>query len=128
MECVHYMPGELREGVLYVSEEFGIANHLCACGCGSKVRTALGPMEFAVTETADGPTLRPSVGNWQRECQSHYWITRGEVIWAERWTPDQIAAGRTREEARRRAYYDAIDRRRGGLLGQIWRWTRSLFS
>ena len=126
-EPVHFMPKDLRPGVLYVSEEFGIAIHLCACGCGSKIRTALGSTEFSVQDTPDGPSLFPSVGNWQRACQSHYWITRGEVIWGEKWTPGQIAAGRAREEERRRAYYRDVDRRRAeGIWARIWRGLRAL--
>jgi len=42
IEHVHSMPKELSPGILYVSEEFRTAAHLCACGCGSKVRTPLG--------------------------------------------------------------------------------------
>ena len=34
MRRVHYMPKDLKPGILYVSEEFNIAIHLCACGCG----------------------------------------------------------------------------------------------
>ena len=100
LQRVHYMPKELKPGVLYVSEEFGAAAHLCACGCGSKIRTPLGPTEWALEETDSGPTLRPSVGNWQQACQSHYWIYRGEIVWSVKWTPEQIAAGR---RSRRRA-------------------------
>src|SRR5271165_7625051 len=66
MQRVHYMPKELNPGVLYVSEEFDIAMHLCACGCGSKVKTPLGPTEWSVEETKSGPSLRPSIGNWQQ--------------------------------------------------------------
>lgn len=127
LERVKFMPKELQPGVLYVSEEFGIAIHLCACGCGSQVRTALGATEYSVSETPEGPSLFPSVGNWQRPCQSHYWIERGEVRWAEKWTPEQIAAGRAREEARRQAYYRELYGRRGGILGRIWRWAKGLF-
>jgi len=128
LERVRYMPKELRPGVLYVSEEFGTAAHLCACGCGSKIRTPLGPTEWSVRETPDGPSLDPSVGNWQRACQSHYFIQRGEVVWAAKWTPEQIAAGREGEGARRRVYYDDLDRRRRvGLLRRIWLWARRLF-
>jgi uncharacterized protein DUF6527 len=126
MQHVQYMPKELKPGVLYVSEEFEIALHLCACGCGSKVRTPLGPTEWAVIETKSGPSLRPSVGNWQQACQSHYWITNGKVRWAEKWTPEQIAAGRCHEEERRRAYYEALDRKRGGALQRIWNWLKRL--
>ena len=120
------MPKDLKPGVLYVSEQFGTAAHLCACGCGSKVRTPLGPTWWSMEETDDGPTLYPSVGNWQQACQSHYLITRGEVIWADLWTAEQIADGRRREEERRREYYDALDRSRGGVLQRIWRWLKGL--
>lgn len=120
LERVHYMPQDLTPGVLYVSEEFGAAAHLCACGCGTKVRTPLAPTEWSLRETDNGPTLCPSVGNWQQACQSHYLITGGEVVWAERWTAEQIADGRSREEERRRKYYDSLVRR-------LWWWIRGLF-
>ena len=121
------MPQGLSPGVLYVSEEFGAVAHLCACGCGTKVRTPLGPTEWSLEETNEGPTLRPSVGNWQQACQSHYLITAGEVIWAERWTAEEIANGRRLEEERRRAYYDALDRKRRSVLRRLWRWISGLF-
>jgi Family of unknown function (DUF6527) len=128
LERVHYMPRELRVGVLYVSEEFGAAAHLCACGCGSKIRTPLGPTEWTLEETVDGPTLRPSIGNWQKPCQSHYWIRRGEVIWSGTWTAGEILAGRAAEEERRRAYYESLDRARAGLLRRVWTWLKTLFA
>ena len=126
LEHVRYMPGTLEPGVLYVSEEFGAAAHLCACGCGSKIRTPLGPTEWSVEDTAAGPTLEPSVGNWQLACQSHYLIADGEVIWAPQWTAEEIADGRRREEERRRKYYEALDRKRGGVVRRLWRWLQRL--
>ena len=48
------MQKDLQPEVLYVSEQFGAAAHLCACGCGSKVRTPLGPTEWSVEETLEG--------------------------------------------------------------------------
>src|SRR6266481_7019271 len=128
LQHVHYMPTELKLGVLYVSEEFGIAIHLCACGCGSKIKTPLGPTEWSVKETKRGPTLRPSVGNWQETCQSHYWITRGEIIWAEKWMPEQIASGRRHEEEGRRTYYDDLDRKRSKSMQKLWRWLKGVFN
>ncbi len=127
LQRVHYMPKELKPGVLYVSEEFGTASHLCACGCGAKIRTPLGPTEWELEETESGPTLHPSVGNWQQVCQSHYWIYRGEIEWSDKWTPEQIAKGRRRKEERRRTYYDALDRQRDGVVRRGWRWMKSLF-
>ena len=121
------MPKDLSPGVLYVSEEFGAAAHLCACGCGAKVRTPLGPTEWSLEVTDGRPTLRPSVGNWQLACQSHYLITGGEVVWAKRWTAEQIADGRRREEERRREYYDALDRKHRSVVRRLWRWISGLF-
>lgn len=127
LERVHYMPQDLSPGVLYISEEFGAAAHLCACGCGTKVRTPLGPTEWSLEETDCGPTLRPSVGSWQLACQSHYLITGGEVVWAEQWTAEEIAYGRRREEERRREHYDALDRKRQSVVRRLWRWISGLF-
>src|SRR3954451_23956247 len=111
---VQYIPKQLEPGVLYVAEEFGAAVHLCACGCGTKISTPLAPTEWILEVTQAGPTLRPSVGNWQQPYKSHYYITGGEIDWYPEWTPEQIATGRRREERRRRDYYDALDARHAG--------------
>ena len=107
LQSVHYMPKVLEAGILYVSEEFHTAAHLCACGCMQKVRTPLGPTEWTVRADVRGPTLRPSVGNWQLPCRSHYLITNGNVQWSNKWTEKQIHAGRQMEHAKRTAYYEA---------------------
>ncbi|MCL5057361.1 MAG: DUF6527 family protein [Actinobacteria bacterium] len=120
------MPKDLEAGVLYVSEEFGTAAHLCACGCGSKIRTPLGSTEWSLEETALGPTLYPSIGNWQQDCKSHYWIRDGQVIWADKWTPEEIEAGRYAEESRRKAYYDGLHSHRTGPLRRFWNWLKGL--
>lgn len=128
LQRVHYMPKELQFGTLYVSEEFEIAIHLCPCGCGSKITTPLGATEWSFQETVSGPSLYPSIGNWQYACQSHYWIRGGEVVWAGKWTPEQIVAGRRQEERQRLAYYDALDRKRNRILRRFWRWLSGLFT
>lgn len=120
------MPKELSPGILYVSEEYGTAAHLCACGCGAKIRTPLGPTEWSLEETETGPTLWPSVGNWQQACQSHYWISKGEIIWSEQWTPRQIAAGRKAEEKRRVAYYEKINRQSNNIWIRFWHWLTNI--
>jgi hypothetical protein len=102
---VQFMPKHLESGVLYVSEEYGTAAHLCACGCSAKIRTPLGPEEWRVFETKDGPSLYPSVGNWQQKCQSHYMIIRGEVRHYRAWTPAQVEAGRLDDQDRMRAHF-----------------------
>lgn len=126
LERVKYMPRELSPCILYVSDEYAVAGHLCACGCGNKVITPLGPAEWTFSERNGRPTLRPSIGNWQLPCQSHYVITDGRVRWAGHWSEAQIAAGRHVEEQRRRAHYDALVRKRG-FWPRVWRFIRELF-
>ena len=120
------MPKELQPGVLYVSEEFGTAAHLCPCGCGSKVRTPLSPAEWTLTVVNGRPSLSPSVGNWQKPCQSHYWIRDGEVRWSGSLTPAEIAGGRRAEHERRIAYYETSPSRRFGGLRALWEWVKRL--
>jgi len=126
LQRVQYMPRELKLGVLYVAEEFGAAAHLCPCGCGSKIRTPLGPTEWNLEETDSGPTLYPSIGNWQQACQSHYWIYEGEIKWADKWTTEEITASRRGEGRRRRAHYGALDRQ-SGPVRKLWRRIKKVF-
>lgn len=127
LQRVHFMPKELEPDVLYVSEEFGTAAHLCACGCGEKIRTPLGPTEWRLDETPTGPSLFPSVGSWQSVCKSHYWISGGQVAWSTQWTDMQIAAGRASEAARRRAHYESVAPVRLSGWQIALRFLRSLF-
>jgi hypothetical protein len=115
------MPKVLEAGLLYVSEEFEVAGHLCACGCGNKVITPLGPTEWSFTEEDGEPTLSPSIGSWQLPCQSHYWITAGRVMWASKWTQEQIERGRKAEEEALREYYGARMIKKPGRLSALWR-------
>ena len=121
LERVHFMPSELKQGVLYFTEEFSTAAHLCACGCGSKIRTPIGPTEWLIEDSVEGPTVRPSIGNWQRPCKSHYLITRGQVVWSNEWSPEQIEAGRRHEEQRREAYFSS-KKPKSNLFKRFIRW------
>lgn len=117
LQHVKFLPKELSPGVLYVSNEYAVAGHLCACGCGNKVITPLGPTEWRVTEGAIGPSLSPSIGNWQQPCRSHYVIANGRVLWAGQWSEAQVLAGRRAEQQRREAYYAE---RKPGFWRSLW--------
>ncbi len=124
---VEFIPKALEPGVLYVADEFDVAAHLCACGCGTKVTTPLGPAEWSVSEKNCLPTLDPSVGNWQLPCRSHYFIIAGKTRWAAQWSEAQIKAGRRAEETRRATYYASRAAERP-LWARFWKWLRGLFS
>ena len=123
LERVEYMPKVLEPGILYFAEEYGAAAHLCACGCGTKIRTPIAPTEWRISEGPKGMSLEPSVGNWQQPCRSHYWIDEGEVIWSGQWTDEQIEAGRKREAARRAEHFDSktSKKRKRGFFRRLWR-------
>jgi hypothetical protein len=77
---VTYVPQRLEPGQLYVSLEYSTAVHLCACGCGTKTVTPLAVNGW-VLKFDGSVTLRPSIGNGQSPCRSHYLITRDAVDW-----------------------------------------------
>ncbi|MGD9724786.1 MAG: DUF6527 family protein [Nitrospiraceae bacterium] len=120
------MPKELQPGILYVAEEYGAAAHLCACGCGMKVRTPITPNRWVLTVSSHGPSLWPSVGNWQQPCKSHYVIKDGSIVWCDTWTPEQVSAGREREKAKRQFYYDELYASRSWNV-RLWAWVKSWF-
>ncbi|MBV5348870.1 hypothetical protein JZU61_04340 [bacterium] len=80
------IPENLEEGKLYVSEKFGIANHLCACGCGQQTVTGLKPYwddGWTISRNIGLITLRPSIGNfkWENPYHAHYYITDNKIDW-----------------------------------------------
>lgn len=127
LQRVHYVPKVLEAGILYLSEEFEVAAHLCACGCQNKVVTPLGPAEWTFTDATQGPSLTPSIGNWQLTCRSHYVIESGRVRWASAWSPGQIENGRRAEEGRRKMYFE-LRRAEERFVAKARRWFGRLLS
>jgi hypothetical protein len=119
LEVVELMPSVLDPGVLYVSQKYRTAAHLCACGCGEKIRTQLGPLGWKFTNRRRGPSLSPSIGNWQKPCRSHYFIKNGVVIWAPAQTEGEVLRGRQAETRRRDAYFREQNR---GWWARLLRW------
>ena len=80
---VNTIPTQLEHGILYISKEYEIAVHLCACGCGVKTVTPLKKKEWLLTDKNDKVTLRPSIGNWNGEkpYHAHYFITENKIQW-----------------------------------------------
>jgi hypothetical protein len=79
---VEFMPESMDSGKLYVSHQYRIAIHLCACGCGIEVVTPLNSDRgWVLTEGEDGLTLSPSIGNWNLPCRSHYFVRSNQIDW-----------------------------------------------
>ena len=82
IEFVDTIPKKLNEGILYVCLNCNVIIHKCACGCGEKTVTPLDKNNGWVMKY-DGLsiTLRPSIGNFSFNCNSHYYITENNVEW-----------------------------------------------
>ncbi|WP_420796230.1 DUF6527 family protein [Agreia bicolorata] len=77
---VESFPTPMEPGILYVSTSYSTAGHICPSGCGREVVTKLSPARWRII--FDGEvSLKPSVGATGLPCNSHYFITRGEVDW-----------------------------------------------
>lgn len=96
-EFVDFIPPVLQPGVIYISERYHTASHLCACGCGEKVVTPLSPADWELTLDGGTVSLYPSIGNWNYACRSHYWIRRNQIIWSERMSAARIARVQRRD-------------------------------
>lgn len=105
---VERIPRTLESGVLYISMEYAMAAHSCACGCGEEVMTPFTPTDWKMTFDGETVSLWPSVGNWQLACRSHYIIEDGRVIRAGAWTQWRIAAEQRRDKAAKARYYGTV--------------------
>ena len=102
---VEFIPDVIGEGILYVSIDYCIAIHKCICGCGNEVVTPLSPTDWEITFDGKTISLSPSIGNWNFECKSHYWITKSKIILARRWSFKQIDEGRKEDLAQKKKYF-----------------------
>lgn len=81
-----FIPDSLEHGVIYISEKYNVAIHLCACGCGGKTVTPIGKhgdWGWSLTDSNGAVTLRPSIGNFSGESpyHAHYYITDNKIEW-----------------------------------------------
>lgn len=81
------IPRPLVTGVLYISDKFHLAIHLCPCGCGSEAVTPIKhadgdgwEISSAVSGNETTVTLAPSI-LLRSECRSHYFIRDNTIVW-----------------------------------------------
>ncbi len=135
-EFVEFIPEQLEDGVVYVTIEYATAVHRCCCGCGREVVTNVSPTDWKLIFDGETISLDPSIGNWSFPCQSHYFIRRNKVVWAGKWSPEQIAAGREHGRARKNAYFDSAEGDYGEPASGTaptrrrtpWQWLKQLLS
>lgn len=95
---VEFMPSSLQEGKLYVSMLYGTCVHLCPCGCGEEVVTPLNSHGWILYFNGK-VTLRPSIGNYDLPCKSHYFITDNRIEWLP--TENRLDKGKKSKKRRK---------------------------
>lgn len=103
---VEFIPEIIEEGILYISLEYCTAIHKCVCGCDNEVVTPLSPTDWEMTFNGKSVSLYPSIGNWNFECKSHYWITRNKVRFARKWYDWEIDEGRKKDTALKNKFFN----------------------
>jgi hypothetical protein len=132
---VELLPDELKPGMLYISVDFATCEHLCFCGCGSKVVTPLSPADWKLTYDGETVSLSPSVGNWSFDCRSHYVIRANQVRWARRFSRAEVDGVRARDVARTRRHFgeapneaattaDGAGARERSWIGRVRAWVK----
>lgn len=134
-QFVEYVPKVLEPGVLYVSEKYKTASHLCACGCGEKVVTPLSPADWKLQINGGKVSLYPSIGNWNYACRSHYWIRNNLIVWSTGMSEQQIARVQTRDLADKARYVAIVNKQKdeaaqsrnegvnssSSIIGRLWK-------
>ncbi|WP_145987511.1 DUF6527 family protein [Cupriavidus neocaledonicus] len=130
---VSQFPASFEEGILYISEEFETAGHLCCCGCGEKVITPLNPVKWQIRKDGDKVSLSPSIGNWNYACQSHYWISQNQVVEAKKFDPKTIRAVQRRDRRDMTRYIErtnaaaaAAKKHKPSFASKVNEWLRRL--
>lgn len=89
-QIVERIPKKLDDGIVYHNIEFELAALLCACGCGHRI-TLLVPDSHQISSKDGLATIRPSIGVFDAECRSHFFVTAGQVEWMSAFNAHQAA-------------------------------------
>lgn len=102
---VEFIPENIEYGIIYISLQYKSVVHSCVCGCGNRVITPLSPADWKLTFDGISISLYPSIGNWNFNCKSHYWITNNKVTYATRWNNEEIDFGRYKDKKKKKKFY-----------------------
>ena len=102
---VAFIPDVVEDGILYISIEYCTAIHKCVCGCGNEVVTPLSPTDWELRYNGKTVSLYPSIGNWNFDCKSHYWITKNRIRISRHWNDSEIEEGRKENLERKEKYF-----------------------
>jgi hypothetical protein len=102
---VEFIPEVIEDWIIYISIEYCTAIHKCICGCGNEVVTPISPTDWQLTFDGKTVSLNPSIGNWNFECKSHYFIKKNQIIIARDWSSSDISDGRKSDSRKKKKYF-----------------------
>lgn len=108
---VEFIPEQLEDGILYVSLTYCTAIHKCVCGCNNEVVTPFSPTDWKLTFDGETISLYPSIGNWNFDCKSHYWIRNSQIVFARIWSQKEVDTGRNKDEKIKKKFF--LKRKKG---------------
>ena len=83
------LPQTVGPGEFHYSRRFEMGALACACGCGHRIMLNL--LDQHSLKIEDGlPTVSPSILAADSPCLSHFWLKRGRVVFAEKWSQVQV--------------------------------------
>ena len=85
--------------------KYKTAIHKCICGCNNEVVTPFSPTDWQITFDGINVSLKPSIGNWNFDCKSHYWIIKNEIILSSKWDEDKIQESRRKDKNRKKWFF-----------------------
>lgn len=102
---VEFIPEDIQENTIFISIQYSTAVHKCCCGCGNEVVTPFSPTDWKLIYDGESITLSPSIGNWNFDCRSHYFIRNNKVHWAGNWSDEEIERGRLDDKKSKDTFY-----------------------
>lgn len=125
-EFVEFIPDELDDNTIYISIDYGTATHNCCCGCGNEVITPITPTDWLLIFNGETVSLHPSIGNWNFECRSHYWIKNSKVKWASEWSDTQVDFGKRMDKEKKNKYFEKSNEQLDMKM-TIWKKIKNIF-
>lgn len=117
---VESFPTPMEPGVLYVSIAYSTAGHICPCRCGREVVTKLSPARWRVIYDGE-VSLKPSVAATALPCNSHYFITRGQVDWHGKLDAAQAARAQASDRRAVEVHRAPAPQPRASWWAHLWR-------
>ena len=68
---------DMKQGILYISEEYQTSSHLCLCGCGCLTVLPFGENFWSLFKDGEKISITPSISN--PICKAHYIINKNKA-------------------------------------------------